>query len=160
MYWIRVPSQSHPGGLQFSTLTTIPRARIQPHAVSQRLYGHYCPMWGSPLVEPSIYQASIGIGPSPSCTFGRISGVGTVFNRVVSSLVYMLLVLGWHAIKELLVRAPHCCEYACLFVSVCVWAVPQWHFWKASCSHLETGRCVWKVNVREQLMGSTCWRAR
>ena len=53
-----------------------------------------------PLAELSVYQAPTGIAPSPSCTFGRGSGMGTLSIGVVSS-GYVLLAPGWYAILHL-----------------------------------------------------------
>ena len=42
--WIGLMSQHHSGGLQFSPLTTVLRARVQPQTVGRRLSGHCCPL--------------------------------------------------------------------------------------------------------------------
>ena len=117
---------------------------------------------GSPLVEPSVYQASAGIGPSPCYILGRVSGMGTSSNGVVSSVVYVTgpRVTCNSALRGLLVGVPRCCKCACNFANICVWAVPEWGFWKVSCSHSTMGGWVRTVTGRERVMGSTCWRAR
>lgn len=88
-YLIGLTSQHHPGSPQFGPLTTVFRARVQPHAVGQKLDGHCCPLQGLPLAEPSVYQASARIDLSPSRTFCRVSGMGMSFKGVICSVVYV-----------------------------------------------------------------------
>ena len=71
-----------------------------------------------PPEEPSTYQASAGIGPFPSHVFGRVLGMGTPSNGVVSSVVYVTgpRMARHSALRGILVRVLHC-KYACYFVT-------------------------------------------